>query len=425
MALSQGKYLLNQMKNNVNHKNEFVKVINTKKYKDINLYLRFSVENKKQMKEKVSLLCKLIGETSNNYSTKSEMAYAKDMLYGFSCAVSNKVRGNTIILTMHCNFVNPKYVDASIDEYNSFIKEILYNSIINDETVDEAKRTVKASLLRRIEKPINKANERFIEIVSNDNPAFSIYGCNEKFINSIDKIKTADLLDTYRFIINKAQLNVYLCGDFENEDDIRILTTFNYNNRQLVTNNVKKLKCRKKKNVVDKMKISQTYLSCVYSTPFNKKHKDYFAWFVGNAFFGAAPTSLLFSEVREKMSLCYAISAIDYKTEGLVKVSTSIDGKNKDRVIKEIDKQINRLINKDYDVAMLEATKSLLANSIISLYDNLDDLIDYYHEQVLSGFDYTIEEYCENVMKVTPNDISRVFKKYEHYFNYILLGTGR
>lgn len=415
--------MLNKTKNN--NKNEFVKVISTKKYKDINLYLCFSIENKKQMKEKVALLCKLIGETSINYSTKSEMIYAKDMLYGFSCNASYKVRGNTIVLTLHSSFVNPKYVDITIEEYNSFIKEILFNLSITEESLDEAKRTVKASLLRRIDKPINKANERFIEIVSNDNSSFSIYSSNEKFINSIDKVKLSDLIDTYRFIINKAQLNAYLCGEFENDNDIRVLTTYNYNNRQLVNTSLKKLKCPKKKNIVDKMKISQTYLCSVYSTPYNKKHKDYFAWFVGNSFLGVTPTSLLFSEVREKLSLCYSISAIDYKNEGLVKIFTSIDGKNKDKVLKEIEKQINRLINKDYDVAMLEATKALLCNSIMNLYDSIDDLVGYYHESFLSGFNYSLEEYCENIMKVTPNDISRVYKKYERYFNYILLGTSR
>lgn len=425
MVRNQGKYLLNKMKNNKSQTNEFVKVINTKKYKNINLYLRFSIENRKQMKEKVALLCKLIGETSNKYSTKSEMAYAKDMLYGFSCSASYKVRGNIITLCLNNSFVNPRFVDVSVDEYNSFIKEILYNSIINKETLEEAKRTVKAALLRRIEKPMNKANERFVEIVSNDNPSFSIYSSNEKFINSIDKIKVNDLIETYRFIINKAQLNVYLCGDFEYEDDIRILTTFNFNNRQLISDNYKKIKSHKKKNIIDKLKISQTYLCCVYTTPFNKKHKDYFAWFVGNCFLGSSPTSLLFSEVREKQSLCYSISAVDYKTEGLVKVSTSIDGKNKDKVIKEIDKQINRIINKDYDIAMLEATKALLTNSIVSLYDSQDDLVNYYYESAISGFNYSIEEYCEQIMNVTPNDLVRVFKKYEHYFNYILLGTGR
>lgn len=401
---------------------KFIKVIQTRKYKNVNLYLRFSIENKPLLKEKVSLLCKLIGDVSNKYKTKFEMAKARDMLYGISLDATYKVRANIISLSLHYSFINPKFVDITIDEYNSFIKETLYNSIINSETLDEAKRTIKAAVLRKIDKPSSKANERFIEIVSKDNPEFEIYAENEKFIKNIEKIKLDDLIKTYRYIINKTQLNVYLCGDLTNSE-VNTLTQFSFVSRDEVKLHVKKIKHKEKKMIVDKKDISQSYLSVVYATPFNKNSKNYFAWFVGNALLGVVPTSLLFSEVREKMSLCYAITSFDYKNEGLVRIVTSIDAKNKDLAINAIEAQIKRLKESDYDESQLDITKVLMRNSIMGIYDDLDSLVDYYYESMLSNFNYSIEEYCENISKVTSKDIANVYKKYEHYFNYILLGT--
>lgn len=409
------------MMSNLSNQN-YIKVIQTRKYKDINLYLRFSIENKPLLKEKMALLCKMIGEVSKNYPSKLEMTKAKDMLYGISCSTSYKSRANIITLSLHYSFINPKFVDTSIDDYNNFIKETLYNSIIDNNTFDEAKRTLRAASLRKIDKPASKANERFIEIVSKDNPSFSIYSESSKFIKNIDKIKLDDLIQTYKEIINKAQLDVYLCGDLSN-DEITKLTTYNFANRKDVKIQLKKIKHSKKKMITDKLDISQSYLSVVYATPFNKSHKQYFAWFLGNVFLGVVPTSLLFTEVREKMSLCYAIQAVDYKNEGLVKIVTSIDAKNKDKTIKAIYDQVDRIINIDYDQSQLEIAKTLMCNSLRSIYDDLDALVDYYHESKLSNFNYAIEEYCENLMKVTSKDISNVFKKYEPYFNYILLGT--
>lgn len=411
------------MKNNIDTK-KYITVIPTRKYKDINLYLRFSIENKPGMKECIALLCKMIGDVSNKYPTKLEMTKAKDMLYGISLMTSYKVRANILTLSLHYSFINPKFLNTDIDEYISFIKETLYNSIIDDKALTEAKRTLKASILRKIDKPISKTNERFIEIVSKDNPDFSIYSENEKFAKSINTIKLLDLKQTYKEIINHAQLNVYLCGDIESKD-VDKLTNFNFTNRKPVKLKTTKIVCKPKKTIVDSKDISQTYLAVVYATPYNKTHPDYFAWFLGNAFFGIMPTSLLFSQVREKLSLCYAISSIDYKNEGLIKVITSIDAKNKDRTIEEINNQLNRIVKADYDPNELETAKTLLCNTLIGTYDDLDALIDYYYESTLSNFNYSIEEYCEKIKKVTVKDLSRVFRKYKPYFNYVLLGTKK
>ena len=418
MVQNQEKYIENLMMNN----NKYIKVIPTRKYKDINLYLRFSIENKPLLKEKVALLCKLVGDVSNKYPTKLEMTKAKDMLYGINALTSYKVRANVITFTLHFSFINPKFVDTTIEEYNSFIKEILYNSIINENTLDEAKRTLKAAVLRKTDKPANAANERFIEIVAKDNKEFSIYSENKTFISNLEKIKLEDIKQAYKQIINNAQLNIYLCGDVNNEQKT-ILTTYSFVNRKVVSLKTKKFVCKEKKTIVDKKDISQSYLNVVYVTPFNKNSKDYFAWFLGNALLGVLPTSLLFTEIREKMSLCYAITSIDYKNEGVIKIVTSIDGNNKDKTIKAIYDQVDRMIKGDYEDSQLETAKVLLTNTLMGTYDDLDALIDFYFESELSNFKYSIEEYCDKIMKVTKADIKKVYKKYDHYFNYVLLGT--
>jgi len=421
MVLNQEKYIENQ-KMNKQELNKNIKIINTRKYKDINLYLRFSIEYKPLLKEKVALLTRLIGDISDKYKTKQEMTKAKDMLYGMSLNVAYKVRANIISLSLHYSFINPKFLNTDINDYVSFIFETLNNSTINETTLDEAKRNLKAAILRKKDKPTNIANESFISIIRKDNPNFEIYAEDEQYIKNIEAIQLDDLIKTYKYIVNKAMLNVYLCGDLRSKD-IKQLTKFNFDNRKIVKIKTNKCTYPEHKMSVQKMEISQSYLSVTYATPFNKKHKDYFAWFLGNAFLGVLPTSLLFSEVREKMSLCYSISSIDYKNEGLVRIVTSIDGSNRNKVIKQVEKQITRLINMDYDITKLEATKTLLCNSIYGIYDDLESLVNYYYESMLSDFNYSIEQYCNKIMQVSEKDICGIYKKYKHYFNYILLGT--
>ena len=402
--------------------NKNIKVIQTRKYKDINLYLRFSMENKTNARQCIALLSKLIGDTSRKYPSKLEMTRIKDFLYGISVDTSYKNRSNLLTFTIHYTFINPRFVDISIDEYNSFIKEILYNSLINDKTVAEAKSIISDSIRRRNDKPANKSYERVIEIVSEDNSNFNMYSCGDKFIEELNKITTNELIDFYQFILNKAQLNIYLCGDLKSED-VDKLCDYNFDNRIPTNININIQEYKEKQMIIDKQDISQSYLTIMYSSPYSKKDKDFFAWYMANNILGYAPTSLLFNEIREKESLCYSISSINFKFDGLLKISTSIDGKNKDIVIKEIKKQVDRLINKDYDLNILEKTKTYVINSLMGIYDDIDSLIEYYTECELIGFNYSIEEYCDKLSKINADDISNIFKNHHHYFDFILLGT--
>ncbi len=402
--------------------NDNTTLIESRKYKTINLYLLFSFENSPLIKEKVALLSRLIGDISKKYPTKNEMTKAKDMLYGINCNTTYKKTANVITFIIHFSFINPKFVDISIEEYNAFIKEIIFNCVINEDTFLEAKNNIIASLFRKLDEPSYFANERCLEIIGKDNPQFIIYNKNKTFIKNINSIKLDELIETYKYILNKSNLNIYICGDIKPQDAIK-LSTYNLDNRDKTKISIKKIKTNNKKTTIDKKDISQSYIKVVYSTPFNKKHKDFFAWFVGNAVFGKLPTSLLFNEIREKKSLCYSIGVEEFTSEGIVIVSTSIDGKNKDKVISEINEQFQKIIKMDYDDSVLNASKNMILNSLDGLEDDFDAFVLYDYNKIIQNFDYTIEEYMKNVSLVTKKDISNVFKKYNHYFNYILLGT--
>lgn len=417
MVLSLEKFTLKKkpMKNS-----EYIKVIQTRKYKDINLYLRFTVENKGNIRCCLALLSKLVGDVSKKYPSKLEMTRIKDTLYGINMDVSYKARAKLLTFSIHYTFINPKFLEVTIDEYSDFIKETLHNSLFDEKTLKEAKAIISDSIRRRNDRPAYEAHERFIEIVSKDNPDFEVYSSNNKFINKLKKIGLDEIKRVYESILNKAQLNIYLCGDLSAKD-IKILTDYNFDKRIKTSIKTRVIDYLPRRTVIDKKDISQSYLSVVYTSPFTRRHKDYFKWFMANYILGAAPTSLLFTEVREKKSLCYSIVSITYKYDGLVRISTSIDGKNKNIVIQEIMKQVERLKNRDYDPNILAMTRAYVINNIMGIYDDLDSLVEYYTECDLSGFNLTIEEYCDRIAEVSVEDISNIYKKYDHYFNYVLL----
>ena len=175
--------------------------------------------------------------------------------------------------------------------------------------------------------------------------------------------------------------------------------------------------------IIEDKEVSQSNLNVVYKTPFNRKHPYFYAYMLGNVLLGMVPTSLLFEEVREKLSLCYYISIYDYKNEGLVKIYTAIDGKNKEEVLKQISIQMKRLIDKDYDYSKIDPARALLIDSVTSLSDSLDGYVDYLYTNKLNGIDCDIEKYIAEVNKVTVDDIASCFKEYKHVLTYMLNGV--
>ena len=121
--------------------------------------------------------------------------------------------------------------------------------------------------------------------------------------------------------------------------------------------------------------------------------------------------------------MCYYISVLDYKNEGIVKVYTAIDGKNKDELVKQVDIQLQRMINKDYDPIKLDFARALLADSLNALQDNTDAYTEYYFMNKLNGIECNRQEYIKNLESVTVDDISEVFKNYQHVLTYMLNGV--
>ena len=84
------------MKNNIQKINNNLTLIKTRKYKDINVYLRFSIYYTLKDQASLFVLSKIFSLTSTKYPNKSIMSKAKDMLYGINVSSQCKSRANIL-----------------------------------------------------------------------------------------------------------------------------------------------------------------------------------------------------------------------------------------------------------------------------------------------------------------------------------------
>lgn len=121
--------------------------------------------------------------------------------------------------------------------------------------------------------------------------------------------------------------------------------------------------------------------------------------------FGGAPCSLLFRNVREKMSLCYYCSAGFERVKGVLTVNSGVDADNLQAAKAEILRQLRCIQNGDFSETDLENAKRYLVHQLKE-HDNLQGgTSSWYMGQSLSPAMLKTDAAAQLVMQVKKADI--------------------
>ena len=176
---------------------------------------------------------------------------------------------------------------------------------------------------------------------------------------------------------------------------------------------------------VETMEVSQGKLSMGFTTPVTVRTEEFAAMQVFNMLYGGGMTSLLFMNVREKMSLCYDIGSSYHSAKGLFTVAAGIDS-DKDEIVKaEVLRQLDICRKGQFTAEQLKAAKQALINSLQGLHDSPSAIESYYATGVLSGLSMTPEAYKLAVQKVTKKQVCRVARKLKLHTTYFLKGVAQ
>ena len=137
---------------------------------------------------------------------------------------------------------------------------------------------------------------------------------------------------------------------------------------------------------------------------------DYFAVRLFNVIFGGSPTSKLFMNVREKLSLCYyCSSSIDPYVHSMF-ISAGIEFKNYDIAKDEIMKQLDDIKSGNITTQEFENSKLYLLDYIKGIKDSHSLLLANTIQNHLLGFNCSIEEEIESVSSLRPEQIVHLAK---------------
>lgn len=171
------------------------------------------------------------------------------------------------------------------------------------------------------------------------------------------------------------------------------------------------------------MEIAQGKLAMGFTTPITIRHPQFAAMQVCNVLFGGGMTSLLFTNIREKLSLCYDIGSGYHSSKGIVTVSAGIDCRKYDTVKEQVLAQLSICQKGEFTDAQLNGAKQAVISSLQGVHDSPGAIESYYATAALSGLAMTPAEYKAAVEQVTAQQVAAAAATVKLHTDYFLKGV--
>lgn len=405
------------------HENLNLNIIKTGKFKDISFSFRFlSVTSQKDATIR-ALISAMASDRNEIAPTKVDMTRLSDQLYGSYVDVRNTGYGSAISTEYKTKVLNGQYVNQStiLDGFFDWMMDMIRYPLINEETLKEAKKIIHSVLVRSMDNPMQFAMKKAFEIAGKGFPlSVNIQGS----LDILDTISIEDCRTYHQDMIENMRLDVFVVGDVDEiEISDMIKSSFLFRKRSNVET-MYRLDIGEFQSVEMLRKMDQSNLILIYNPQVIPTDADYWPLRVGMAAFGQLPSSLCFTEIREKRSLCYTIGAQMITFDGVCFVYTGIDAKQADIVEKLIDIQLETVISGQLSDSLIEASKKMMINSIRQIEDDSSAIINYYYQISLIGRYIDKEAVIADIEKVSALQIKAVFAKMTKVTKFLLKGEG-
>lgn len=408
-------------------------IIPSKQFKTTRIFISFvkNIESKKELAER-ALLANYLEMCSQNYPTQIDIARKLSQMYGASFGSSVDRRGNYQLINFSIDYIESKYLAGNEDllsEVIEFLKEIIFNPL----RVGENKNFDEETFTRQKNNTIT-----YLKSIKEDKQAYAaaklrkLYFDNEiqqvpSFGESedVEKLTISDVMDAYQKMLNTDRVEVMISGDVNTDEVVNKFSVLPFKVRNISRASMSYTQEIKQEIVtqIDEEPLSQSKFDMAFRLPVVYRGDLHYAALVFNSLFGGSALSLLFTVVREKMSMAYYANSNFDPFRQLLVVQTGISYTNKDKVQELILEQLERLRKGDFEDELLEQNKNNLISSYISRLDSQTSALLRAQSAALIGINVTVEEWLDNLQSVTKNDVMKVAKMVELQATY-MLGTN-
>ena len=353
-----------------------------------------------------------------------------DDLYGAAAGALVRRVGDYQTVGLYCGFIEDRFAlpgDRVLEPMIDFLREILLepaveNGVFRRDYVESEKKNLIAALeAERNDKRAYCAAQMLKTMCRGD--SYGIPRLGEK--EQVATITPEGLYAHYQKILRESPVELFYVGSAPMETVAGLLKNLFSSMERCYVNLPSQTPFHDLggEHKVEEMDISQGKLCMGFVTPITNRSEDFCAMQVLNTVFGAGMTSKLFMNIREKMSLCYAIGSGYYGSKGIMTVSAGIDHQKEPLVRQEILNQLESCRRGEITMQELNSARESLLSGLRAVHDSPGAIEGYYATSALSGLGLTPQEYMEKLRAVTVENVTAAAKTVQYHSSYFLKGV--
>lgn len=408
-----------------------IHTIKTDKFKNCSMEIMFRNDLIKEEITENNMLVDMLMHSSKKYPKRRDIAIELENLYSSSVRGFSTRLGNSIMLSFVLDFLNPRYCDEGyLEEVISLPFELLLNPNVDNLEFDRRsfniiKNRIKSDIESLKENASRYAFRRSLTLMDKDSPS-SYYMTG--YLSDLENITPSSLVDTYHRMLNDYICDIYIIGNLDMDkvvqlikDKFKIKTIKDYKVNLYVDNKIRK----KNLDICETGNYEQDSLVMIYNLDnLNKKERDYVIQLYNIILGSGGLTSKLYKYLREENSLCYIVSSMYQKYDGLLLIYSGIDKKDKNKCLKLINKALQEMINGDFTDEELDNAKKAVISSIKMSEDTNGGIINNYLFNELDNLPL-YDERVKEFKKISKKDVIEVAKKVKLNTIYLLSGEDK
>ena len=371
-----------------------------------------------------TLVAEILASSNHSYPSLSELTKSLAYLYGAVLSTRSRRVGDIQENGLSIEYICDEY---TIGKENISVKAVrtlldclfdpqLENNAFCEKYVEMRKKELEDNIRAEINDKFGYSMRRAREIIYKNEPSsVSMLGT----IENARSITPQQLYERYLSLITSSRIEITMCGrDFDAvrpviEEAMKKLERKNI--IEVSYQNLSALKAQTERKT-ETLDVNQCKMIMAFKSPV----KDVYVAKVFAAVLGGTPFSKLFSNVREKMSLCYYCSAAYSDLKGTLVVSSGVSKENIEIAEKAILDQLEALKNGEFTDQELENAENYLCTGFKSNNDSIYRMAEYYIAQNTRGTAYTPEQVCDIFRSITRQQVIDCANTFEYDTFYVM-----
>ncbi|MCD8095806.1 MAG: insulinase family protein [Ruminococcus sp.] len=392
------------------------------KFSTESIVVRFLLELNEQTAQSFTAMISMLAETNAKYPDKALLARRQAQLYGASLSSISYRMGDTLDVGLSVYGIDDRCTidgEGVTKDCAQLLLDCIFEPDIKNgnfnESVFESK---KRELIDRIKSSADNrqayAARRARELAFVGEPAaVSLLGTLE----NAQALTNEQLVESYQKMLDEAFISITFCGSGRNteaqqlvaERFVKLAGQRDFKGKDLNSLAAPSAHKDKPVTVTESIEQAQSKLFMYYKT----KGENLAAEQVACALFGGTPFSKLFTNVREKLSLCYYCQSAMVEAKSAMAVASGVAQGNEKKAADEIVCQLEELKKGNFTDSDLENTKRSIIDSYRTIYDAVDELSSWYFTRFALGDTLSPNDMADIISGVTREQVVEAANGFE------------